>query len=353
MNTFFKKISKFIKRKKTLKKFGLFLKNGRYTGDLRAKTFVLEGDNRYKEFCTEYLKKSFCSNTLKRRFFSCNIKTKEKLFGGGDIIVFGNTEIDKAPASVKIFNLDSKEVITVYQDGKKMSSDLNANDFFSGKLPIVPILFKDLDKKIIKEKLIIGKTLSRLKENEYFKLFETVVGCYVNYFKTERSEKFVSVGDLINESMKKQIDDKIGEQIFLKLSDIKNIRVPLKILHGDFTYSNLLSDGQKCYFIDFEHFGEFCFFYDIFWLMQNEYVYNKNKSLMERYFNGDLDDCFNAMFSAVGERFDPNMKDAYYYIFLLEMYNKRVYNIKGKEVVFDYITKIFNELSIGGKKKNE
>lgn len=345
MKVFLSKIAKLSKRKKTLKKFKRFLINGKYIGDLRAKVFYLKEASSSERFCIDYLKRSFPKGYLKKQFFKCDVRTKDKEFEGS-IIVFGNTSMGEKPASVKIFNLESKEVVTIYQDEKKLIQDLSAYDYFVEKLPLVPVLSKDLQKGIIKEKLIFGKTISQLDQEEYYHLFEDIINYYVQYFKSEKKLKKILIVDLINESIEKQIDTSIGKKIFMRLKNIKNKQVILKTLHGDFTYSNLLLDNQGCYFIDFEHFADYSFYYDIFWLMQNEYVYNQNKTLLNLYFKGELDALFRKLFDSVEECFDENMRDVYYYVFLLEMYNKRVYNSSEKNIVFDYIKKIFSELKL-------
>lgn len=346
MKSFFKKIVKFAKRKKILGQFKVYLKNGQYLGDLRAKVFYRKEDEHNEKFCVEHLKRHFPTGFFKRSFFQYNLKTKDKFFDG-DIIVFGNTAIEDKPASVKIFNMEKKEIVTIYRDEKKLWSDLNAYEYFAGKLPIVPIILKDLEHRIVKEKMIIGRTVAQLDEKEYYQLFVTIVSYYVEYFKKEQRLKTILLSDLFNEAIEKQIDATIREQIILRFSNIKDKPVPIKTLHGDFTYSNLLLDKQGCYFIDFEHFGDYCFYYDIFWLMQNEYVYGQNKTLMQLYFKGGMDIIFKMLFEAVGECFDENMRDVYYYVFILEMYNKRVFNLEDKNIVFNYIKKILREFCIG------
>ena len=81
--------------------------------------------------------------------------------------------------------------------------------------------------------------------------------------------------------------------------------------------------------------------------MQNEYVYGQNKTLMQLYFKGEMDIIFKMLFEAVGECFDENMLDVYYYVFILEMYNKRVFKLEDKNIVFNYIKKILREFCIG------
>ena len=346
MKSFFGKVARLAKRKKTLCEFKRYLKNGQYLGDLRAKVFFRKEDGRNKRFCEEYLKRHFPVGFFRRSFFQCSLKTKDKSFYG-DIIVFGNTAIEDKPASVKVFNIDDKEIVTIYQDEKKLRCDLNAYEYFVGKLPMVPIILKDLENRIIKEKLVIGRSVSQLDEKEYYQLFERVASYYVEYLRNEEGCKKVLYSDLLNEAIEKEIDEMLREQIILRFSNIQDKSVPIKILHGDFTYSNLLLDKQGCYFIDFEHFGGYCFYYDIFWLMQNEYVYGQNKTLMQLYFKGDLDVIFKMFFESVGECFDENMRDVYYYVFILEMYNKRVFNIEEKNIVFNYIKNILKEFRIG------
>ena len=137
---------------------------------MRAKVFFLKKDSYSERFCIDYLKRSFPKRLIKSQLFQCDVKTKDKQFEGS-IIVFGNTTKKQIPASVKIFNLEKKEVVTIYQDEKKLMQDLSAYDYFVEKLPLVPVLTKDLEKGIIKEKLIIGKAISQLEQKEYYQLF--------------------------------------------------------------------------------------------------------------------------------------------------------------------------------------
>ena len=297
-------------------------------------------------FCSEHLKRSLPTSFLKRRMFQVTVNSKDKVYDG-EIIAFGNTASDDIPASVKIFNLTRQEVVTVYLNATKMQSDLQAYEFFKDKLPLVPMLSRELDRSMIKEKLILSKPIAKMNENEYLHLFETIVRFYVRYFKSEQAGGTITVDDLLNEAIDKGIDQYNLSKILSRLHNFQNKDVILKVLHGDFTYSNLLLYEDCCYFIDFEHFGQYCFYYDIFWLMQNEYVYGQNKTLLTLYFNGQLDSIFEELFDSVGDCFDNSLRDIYYSVFLLEMFNKRIYNLKEREDVFNYLERIFCEFHIG------
>ena len=231
--------------------------------------------------------------------------------------------------------------------------DYNAYKHFHGKLPLVPILLQDNEKLIVKERMIEGKNISTLQCDEYLQLFNSVVNQYVNYFKQCIEIKQTTIGDILKESIDKGVPHELRSIYNSKLVEYTKIKIPNTILHGDFTYNNLIYDGAKCYFIDFEHYGEYSFFYDIFWLMQNEFVYAKNELLLNLYFGGELDVVFQLLFEAVGIKFNPEIKDVYYCVFLAEMYSKRLYNIDQKNDAFAYIQIIIRRFKIGECVLNE
>ena len=263
MKSLLQQLKKLEKRKKTFREFSAFLKNGIYSGDSRAKVFWLKKNPQNQSFCFEHLKRRLPASLVKKILFQRTMNTKNKLYDG-EIIVFGNTTSDDIPASVKIFHLKRQEVVTIYNDHTKMQNDLQAYEYFQDKLPLVPMLLQEPDQKFIKEKLISSRSIDQLNEQEYASLFEKVVNCYVQYFQREAIGETTTIAALLNEGIGKGIEDAIPYRVVLELQNVKQKEVQLKILHGDFTYSNLLVDQEACYFIDFEHFGKYCFYYDIF-----------------------------------------------------------------------------------------
>lgn len=343
---FLAQVRNYRSRKKVVKALSSYLKDGRYNGDSRAKTFWLADNPFNQDFCVNNLKRCIHKSFFKRWLLKMRIKSKAKKYDG-EIIVLGNTSVFDRPASVKIFNLEKREVATLYFDESKMKRDIDAQNCFKGVLPLVPLLSCDFDNKFVIERLISGDGPSRSEEERYLKLFSDVCACYTNYYKSTQTCQTVSVGDLIAEAEEKNAKDSaVMRSIISALKGLENEIIDLRLIHGDLTYSNMLITEESLYFIDFEHFGYYSFYYDLFWLMQNEYVYEGSSELLRAYFTGEIDDLFEALFDSVGQCFNPDKRGIYYCLFLVQMYNKRVFDNKSKSAVFDYVKKIIDDFQI-------
>ena len=328
-------------RKKVLKKHSEYLKNGNYVGDSRAKSFCLASNERAINFCKNNLKRKYKKDLIGRVLLNKKIRSKNKLFSG-ELIVLGNSTVNDMPSSVKIFDFSKSAVLTVYHDDNKFNLDHNARLQFEKELPLVPLIQVDTERKFIEEEMIFSKPISSLEGKEYEKIFNKIMGCYQNYFNSNATEKAVSVGDMISDSKDGGLDSKLESALLSSLIKISDQKIPVRRLHGDFTFDNILIKENEIYFIDFEHFGDYVFFYDVFWLMQNEYVYAKNKTLLSGYFAGKFDKEFDKLFKSVNLTFNPELREQYYCIFVLETFNKRIRYIKEKQQVFDYQLDIIN-----------
>ena len=125
-------------------------------------------------------------------------------------------------------------------------------------------------------------------------MIETIFSSYEQYYNSSFKNNnygYAKVSDMLTELKDDETLNDLVCQIEKEISkELITDDIPTINQHGDlWLYNTMLEENGKVYFIDWEHSGEYFLFYDLFWWMQHEALYNDNFSHLERYITGKYD----------------------------------------------------------------
>lgn len=320
-----------LKRYKEFKYWKNKLKSGKYCADKHFKCYS-RTDCQSLSYARSKLKKKMCA------YLTFSSKGKQNV-DAGTVLLFSNSATDKGvPLSVKIFDLQERIVTTFYNDNDKFRADLTDTKALSKYFPIPERLSCDEKNMVISERLINVVSVSDLSCQERVSIFSKVIRDYTSYYNFEN-----------NRNPDKFNLDHCGEISYLieQLgSDINSIIPVTFVQHGDLTLNNVLweKDNDKVYYIDFEHCKPYIFFYDLFWLVHNDFIYNNSRILLDEYLSGTFDEDLEILFSSAGAIYNKTIRKKYFYSFLIAMYQNRIQQLdkKNKKVALWSLKKIFN-----------
>lgn len=247
----------------------------------------------------------------------------------GTVYLFSNdTNIQK---DVKIFNIKKGQILSVYVKMETLKQKIEDYKFFSSYFTIPKIISYDFDEKISIEELVISRPKKTWDNQDYDIVIESIFNSYKNYFDICRMNNLFSYGN-ISGMISQLKNDKVLNGLTIKIEkeisqNLITDKIPVINQHGDlWLYNTMLGENQEVYFIDWEHSGEYFLFYDLFWWMQNEALYNDNFSYLERYIMGKYDIHFKGIFESLNYNFNEQLRKDYVYIFILELLYKRILN---------------------------
>lgn len=247
----------------------------------------------------------------------------------GTIFLFSNDTSIKR--DLKIFDIKTSKVLTVYVELENLKKKIEDYKYFGEYFNIPEILEYDFDKKTSVEELILSKPNNTWKELDYSKVIETIFSSYKQYYKSSSKNNnygSAKLSDMLSELKEDetlhdlvcQIENEISKKLITE--DIPTINQ-----HGDlWLYNTMLAENGQIYFIDWEHSGEYFLFYDLFWWMQNEALYNDKFVYLENYILGVYDVRFKEILGALNYKYDERLRKDYMYIFILELLYKRILN---------------------------
>lgn len=247
----------------------------------------------------------------------------------GSIYLLSNDTSDEK--DVKIFDIKTSKVLTVYVEQQNLKKKVEDYRYFGEYFNIPEITEYDFDKKTSVEELVSSKPKNIWNELDYSKVIETIFSSYEQYYKSSSKNNnygSAKVSDMLTELKDDETLNDLVCQIEKEISkELITDDIPTINQHGDlWLYNTMLGENGKVYFIDWEHSGEYFLFYDLFWWMQNEALYNNNFSYLERYIMGKYDVHFKEMFDALNYNFNERLRKDYVYIFMLELLYKRILN---------------------------
>ena len=329
MRVFSRFILMFIRIKEFFK-WSSTLENGVYCVDSKFKCFAKNSKN-----SLEFAQSLKCNPKIKLFKFSFhNAKSTDK----GTLLLLSNgCDGNMVPLSVKVFDFNALKVTTYYNDSQKYLADSMLDENFkSFNMP--QRYSNDSSKMIIVDELIDSVPVKEWDANSRVAIFKNVINDYLKYFKLKH--KVFSKNSF-------DFDNSLIKQCFEKIT-IDFDSLPKFVQHGDLTFNNILLNkkNQEIYYIDFEHHQSYMFLYDLFWLIQNDYIYNNNSTLLDAYFNGTFDKDLSDLFVCVNVDYNMAMRHEYFYCFLLEMYENRVkdldeankqISLRSMQKIFDYI----------------
>lgn len=246
----------------------------------------------------------------------------------------------------KIFDFANKKVLSIFSTTEKMKSEIEnyntTKDFFS----IPKIINHDFKNLYIVEEIIDVRINELWTNSDNSYVMNEIINQYINYLsfcKREYNYSFNNINNLI-------IDSKLTNGFITKFkksidSELLNLEFPFVKLHGDLWSSNILLENntnREIYIIDWEHAGDYLFFYDLFWFMQSEAVNNKNYDFINEYFLGEYDDCLIKMFNMYNLTFYKKYRIDYFKIFCINVFITRIGS--EDEFVLDVVYNQFEKL---------
>ena len=307
--------------------YSKYLVAGKYCFSPELKIFILH-QKKEIDFCSNILNTKIKKTCLPLTFL---LRILNFLFSNkkyGSILLFSNSTAKSLPVSYKFFNLDKNSVTTIYESHSKFRMDINAYNQFSMYFKVPQILVIDEKMMLLAEKLILPTSDSRCKHKTT--TYKTIINTYINYYKNSNRHSILATPQMyLTEAKRKGMNDRWCKFFASKLKPYADTFVPIYFQHGDLSsYNIIIEDGtNEIYFIDYEHQGNYVFFYDVFWYMQNLARQDNVYNIVEDYIKGVFDKEFHDLFKAVNLEFCRSLKEIYYIIFVLEMYNNRLFTL--------------------------
>jgi len=280
-----------------------------------------------------------------------NIKNNsQNTYFRGSICLFSNDNfMDK---DVKVFDIHNSRILTSYVNKESLIKKIEHYEFYSMYFNIPKVIEYNFDNNHSLEDLIISKPKNCWDEFDYNRVIDKIFKSYKFYYKKslncndnlEYTSAIKIIKDLKSDETLKNFADSIENELSNELifQDIVTVKQ-----HGDlWLYNTILDISGAVYFIDWEHSGNYGFYYDLLWWMINEAIYNDNFSYLEKFANGLFDKYFDDIFNIFKYKFNILKRKEYIYIFLLELLQKRIlkesYEIK--VTVLDVYSKLFDQV---------
>lgn len=332
---YFKKANSF---KKSLNKNSVYAETGNYIVGANLRYAYKNEDETIKFINNVLLKnnsglekkkniKSLIRSLLEPRAISLKSEGLSKDFEGTIFLFSNDTNIEK---DLKIFDIKRNQILTSYTKIESLEKKIADYNYFSLYFSIPEIISYDIEQRTSIEQLIVTKPKHMWDGTDYSSVIDAIFSTYKKYYESFSSNDCKRFG--IDDILLQLKDDLLLRELVCKIEkEITSNRIldkiPVVNQHGDLWLFNTMIDEKKSvYFIDWEHSGEYFLFYDLFWWMQNEALYNDNFSYIENYINGKYDHYFKGIFYELKYEFDSKFRKDYLYIFILELLYKRILN---------------------------
>lgn len=265
----------------------------------------------YKDEAKEFVQQFELINIF-RQLTSIKITIKNK---SSDSIFCGQAAMLTANNDWKIFDIKNKQVLSILNAASKEKYH-NIYEVFQGKLSMTYLF--DIKEGIV-EKQIQNIPRSMWGRHLIIKNYFQILSDQRRYLKQALIAYDTTCLDLWKNIQKFQFDElnEIGGRLLQKIKSVYTI--PCVFMHCDVHFGNTLFDGEKLYYIDFEHACNEIFFYDIFNCMFVEFILNHDPLLLSLYIKKDTDmfAYLYEIFHIMGMNFHEERYLDYLYIFLL------------------------------------
>ena len=244
------------------------------------------------------------------RTYTIDINGYENTFGGSLILLTWNHNI-------KIFDFRSYHVLTLCNCNKEYERIKYTYKLTSTLFPVPVIHMFNDENQSYKESLV--KYIPHSNWNEELKkaAISTVFSTYINYYN-QYKKKTVPIHSHL---------DSIAINSYPFTRKLANLlqgkHSTVFPIHGDLWFENLLYDGNSFYFIDWEYYGDHCFFSDIINIFFAEALIRNNLSYLKKFLDGEYDEDFERLFHSVDENYLLYSKKELFALYLLERFSKK------------------------------
>ena len=287
-----------------------FLMNGKY------KTSA-HGDCIYNSYYTQKMASQTFSSLKKINIFAkpfikiiyqlstTKINTKEKIFGGTEII------ISSSLSEYKIFDYLRKEVLTKYKSSSKLQRVIKGKNIFAQSYNVPKTITVNNNEAYIIEELIPHVEFD---SEMAFKNICISICAHTKLYISSLCTNKASYQDACV-----HFSNRFGESDIL----YEGLGSTELLSHGDLWSSNVIYDGSKQYITDFERIGSRYFLFDFFFFIFSEWHLNQKAKLIINYNEGLYDVFLHEIFQIVGHKFDTKKKDCYLAAFLVSVTYER------------------------------
>ena len=294
-----KSLARFFRSRRLLQRYSRYLLDGEYVLLPNLRTYILNDEHGIQE-CKRFLGyRTWMSlkDKLVRHFSRCRIHGGEKCFFGTAMYMNNSS---RQVSRIRFFDLKASQVFVLYLDERNYWVDKNTYQVVHEPFNLPEIIHFDDSRHSYVEELVYSR--DAMSEQDVLAATKRVIDMYSEYVSTCARNEHVRVG-------------KIGDS--LKLKERFNLgfdeeEYPIIPIHNDLSSNNLIiGQDDRCHVIDWEHFGDNFFFFDIFRLFINDFQMEKKNTRMSQYLLGMYDDELKRLFSSAHCEYRPTCRVSY------------------------------------------
>lgn len=310
-----------------LKRYSGRLVKGEYVLLANFRTLSLQNSETFN-FANLYLKKPNESSRLaeiaqrfnkKKSFVNRNKKTTAEY----DVIYTSNN-YDKT-REVKLFSSGKKKLLVICTSQEEKAKQLSQYERFNSSYNMPKVKDNDYYPNAFEISMVSLKTFP-----EETRALENICQSTATSNPSTTMLEKLSVQELIGFYYEEAEINELLERLSSKINnDILTLELPCCVQHGDLSKENLLygeADGKTDFWwIDWEHAKERVFFYDYFFYIINSARYY-NTAAYDLYMSGGTDEMLKDFFHHFGVKFEPEKRNDYLLIFMIDFLKERVCN---------------------------
>jgi hypothetical protein len=234
----------------------------------------------------------------------------------------------------KLFDTENLLIMTIYKNKERLNKIVLNRKFWGENFRIIPFTVNN------KEQIICEK----LFDKEYCDseiMFKHILNDYMYYFSRIKCDVNLDL-DLMELNMFCQ---KIGKIKDFQLLTENLVGRKTCIVHGDLWRSNIINNGGKLYYLDFEAVGKRIFYYDLLYYIIHDFIVMNDSILLRNYMGGKYDSDFEKLFNIVGIQYCAEYKIIYLELICYFIYYEKWHNSNYE----DNINKIIKTLKVAGE----
>lgn len=210
--------------------------------------------------------------------------------------------------SIRFFDKKKNKVLIVFKNKENFKNYIKIYNetIFDFKQP--KILKIDNNSLSITEELIYNTLLKTSKEL-YIHILRVLKKAYANQKLGLKITDYKIDYSLEKDFLESYLEHNIN---------IDNISLKKVFTHGDMCIKNVIQQNTHTYIIDWEHYGEYSFIYDIFNPIYVKILDDKDYTLFEEFIKGTFDQNIKEIFKIFKINYNNNNKFIYLYLYILE-----------------------------------